>query len=401
MNRARYAWAVVALLWTVALLNYLDRQVIFSVLPLVQNDLGASNVELGLLSTVFLWVYGVLSPVAGYFGDRFGRARIITVSLLVWSAVTWATGHARTMPELLCARGLMGISEACYLPAGLALIADYHPDRSRSLATGVHFSGLYLGVVLGGLGGGWLGSHYGWRAAFTFLGAAGIAYTLILKVALKEAPAVAKTIRPRFGVSLRELIHLPGFPALALIFGTTSIAGWIVYTWLPLYLYERFGMSLTAAGFTATFYIQIGSAAGILAGGRLADWWASRNPRGRLFTQALGLGAAAPFLFLAGSTSTLGFLIAGLLVFGLGRGVFDCTAMPVLCQIARPDLRATGYGIYNCLGCIAGGLMAAVAGALKSALGLSASFQIAAIILAGSAIALGRLRPRSSRAVSA
>ena len=391
MNRTRYGWALIGLLWVVALLNYIDRQVIFSVLPLVKADLKLTDVELGLLSGVFLWVYGILSPVAGYLGDRFGRVRMILLSLLVWSAVTWATGHARTSGELLAARALMGISEACYLPAALALIADYHGDRTRSLATGLHFSGIYVGIVLGGGGGGWMGEQYGWRLTFTILGIFGIVYTGILRLRLKDTARAAAT-PPRILASLRELMRLRGFPALVLIFSTTSVANWIVYTWLPLYLYERFGMSLTAAGFTATFYIQAGSVAGILLGGKVADAWARSSPSGRLFTQAAGLSAAAPFLFLAGSTSAIGFLIAGLLVFGIGRGMFDCNAMPVLCQIARPDLRATGYGIYNCAGCLIGGLMAAVAGALKEAFGLTASFQIAAVLLFFSAMALLRLR---------
>ena len=139
--------------------------------------------------------------------------------------------------------------------------------------------------------------------------------------------------------------------------------------------------------------------AGILLGGRLADVLNPRTGRGRLYIQAAGLAIAAPFLFLAGSAQSIQFLIAGLIVFGVGRGMFDCNAMPVLCQIARPELRATGYGIFNCAGCIAGGVMAAVAGGLKSTLGLSASFQIAAVILFLSAIALLRLRLGGEEAI--
>jgi predicted MFS family arabinose efflux permease len=238
-----------------------------------------------------------------------------------------------------------------------------------------------------------MGEHYGWRAAFTVLGIAGVAYTAFLKLALRDRPVSRpdKAPRPEFLASIRELAQLPGFTALTAIFSATSIANWIVAAWLPLYLYETFGMSLAAAGFAATFYIQAGCVGGILIGGRLADRLAQRSPRGRLYTQAAGLAAAAPFLFLAGSTRSLQFLIAGLVVFGVGRGIFDSNAMPVLCQIARPELRATGYGIFNCGGCLAGGLMAAVAGGLKSALGLNASFQMAAVILFVSAFALLRL----------
>jgi MFS family permease len=319
--------------------------------------------------------------------------RTIFISLLVWSAVTWATGHARNVTELMIARGLMGISEACYLPAALALISDYHGDRSRSLATGLHFTGTYLGIVLGGVGGGWMGEHFGWRAAFTFLGLIGVAYVAVLKFTLHEP--VTKNAAPillTFFRSLTELACVRGFIPLALIFTTMSIANAIIYAWLPLYLYEKFGMSLASAGFSATFYIQAGSVAGIVFGGRLADAWAQRNRGGRMFTQAVGLGVAAPFLFLVGATGSLGFLIAGLVVFGVGRGMYDCNAMPVLSQIVRPDLRSTGYGIFNCAGCVVSGAMAGAAGVLKAALGLEISFQLAAAILWISAFALIRLR---------
>src|SRR5690349_9991620 len=106
MIRAHYKWALVALLWVVALLNYVDRQVIFAVFPLLKTDLGISSLQLGLLGTSFLWIYGLLSPFGGYAADRFGKRRIIIVSLAVWSGITFLTGHSRTYGELLGARGL-------------------------------------------------------------------------------------------------------------------------------------------------------------------------------------------------------------------------------------------------------------------------------------------------------
>lgn len=375
-------WLLVALLWVVALLNYLDRQVIFSLFPLLQNDLRASDVQLGLTSTVFLWVYGGLSPFAGYVADRFGRARVIIVSLAVWSVVTWLTGMTRNMNELLVARALMGISEACYLPAALALIVESHPEKSRSLAAGVHQSGLYTGMILGGAWGGWMGDHYGWRPVFTLLGAVGVVYFVVLWFAFRNVRPQAVTANaPNFSQSLRELVALPGFLLLTIVFTAFAIQNWIVYTWLPVYLYERFGMSLATAGFSATFYIQIASFAGILAGGWLADRWSRSSPRGRLMTQVLGLAIGAPFLFLIGFTASFPLLIVALITYGLGRGLYDANTMPVLSQIAAPHLRSTGYGIFNMAGCIVGGVAAAAAGSLKSVVGLSIAFQISAVIL--------------------
>lgn len=388
MSKSRYAWVVVGLLWFVWLLDYLDRQAIFSVFPLLQSDLKLSDFELGLLSTSFLWVYAIASPLAGYLADRFGRKNVIIASLLVWSLMTWATGKARNFQELLWARGLMGVSEAAYLPAGLAMIADYHAERTRSLATGLHYSGGYIGMVLGGIAGGWIGERYGWRPAFALLGFIGIAYTLIAVAALREKPSTpaqkatsAKIEKPRLMVSLRELSSLRAFPGLTVVFGMMSMANWLVYTWMPVYLYERFHMSLLAAGFSATFYIQAGSIGGILLGGTLADQWGTRSARGRVFTQAAGLALAAPFLCIAGMTVSATFLLVALAIFGIGRGAYDCNCMPVLCQIARPALRATGYGLFNFVGTFAGGAIAAVAGAMKSSLGLGGMMEVVGALL--------------------
>ncbi len=381
-------WLLVALLWFVALLNYIDRQVVFSLFPLLERDLHASPVQLGLTSTMFLWVYGLLSPFAGYIADRFGRVRVVVVSLLVWSAVTCLTGMARNMNELLLARALMGVSEACYLPAALALIVENQSDRSRSLATGVHQSGLYMGMIFGGAWGGWMGDHYGWRPAFAILGAIGIGYFAILWIGIRRFAGTKVGHRAgSFMASVVLLFRLPGFLLLTAAFTAFAVQNWIVYTWLPVYLYERFGMSLAQSGFSATFYIQVAGFGGILSGGWLADRWSRVTARGRLLTQVVGLATGAPFLFLIGFTRSFSLLVIALITYGIGRGFYDANAMPVLSQIAAPELRSTGYGIFNLAGCVAGGIAAAGAGWLKQVIGLSSAFQLSAgILLAGAGL---------------
>jgi predicted MFS family arabinose efflux permease len=398
-----YKWILVALLWVVALLNYLDRQVIFAVFPLLQTEMNISSIQLGLLGTSFLWVYGLLSPLGGYMADRFGRRRVILGSLVVWSMVTWLTGHARSYGELLAARGLMGVSEACYLPAALALIADYHGAATRSRATGLHQSGLYGGIALGGIGGGWMGDRFGWRAAFIVLGAAGILYAIILLFGLKEdvPKEMSRTENHResvpFSSAIQELLARPAFLRVVGVNSLVSLAYWCVYTWLALYLYERFGMSLTVAGFSSTFYIQAASFAGILIGGWLADRWVRSDPRGRSLTQTIGIGAAGPFLFMVGVTDSRWVLLPCLVLFGLGRGFFDCNLMPLVCQIVSPGLRATAYGILNFTSCLVGGTMAAAGGILKDTIGLGGAIQVSAAMLVLAAVWLWRLRlPQAS-----
>jgi predicted MFS family arabinose efflux permease len=400
MKPARYAWFVVAVLWLVWLLNYLDRQVIFSLFPLLRTELSLSDVQLGLLGTAFLWVYAFASPFAGYLGDRFNRKYIVVVSLAVWSAVTWFTAYARNFGELIVARGLMGISEACYLPAGLALIADYHGPKTRSRATGLHYTGGYIGMVLGGFAGGYFGQRYGWRPVFVVLGVIGLIYTLWIFATMRDpAPPDSEGSEPagetgNFAASIGELLRTPGYVTLTLVFTIVGICNWMVYTWMPMYLYEHFHLTLAQAGFAATFYLQAGSLGGTALGGWLADRWSRVNPRGRQLTQAIGLLAAAPFLFLTGIAGAPAVLYIGLTVFGIGRGFYDCNCMPVLCQIARPALRGSGFGVFNCASCIAGGLAAVGAGALKSTIGLGGSLAATGMLLFVSSLMLLRLRLR-------
>ena len=379
------AWLVVALLWPVATLNYLDRLMLTTMRDSIKAGIPMTDAQFGLLTSVFLWVYALLSPCAGYLADRFSRSKVIIGSLFVWSAVTWLTAHAHDFHQLLIARALMVVSEACYIPAALALIVDYHRGSTRSLATGLHMSGLYAGAALGGLGG-VLAEHFKWQSAFNLFGTIGIAYSIVLILTLKECreakPANAENVSPEkvnladaFGYLLRE----SSFWALLGYFGLLSIANWAVYGWLPTYMGQQFKLGQGAAGMSATAYIQVASFAGVLIGGAWADRWSRRNPRGRALVPLIGFCAAGPALYWSASTSVLLAAIIGLIVFGLARGFADANNMPILCQIAPARYRATGYGVLNFVACALGGAMTYVAGALKDAnIGLEKVFQFCA-----------------------
>ncbi len=400
MKPARSAlsiWMLVALLWVVAMLNYLDRQAIFSMFPPLQQEFKVTSSQLGLLSTFFLWVYGLASPLGGFLADRYSRKKIIIISLVIWSAITWLTGRAGSFNQLLVARALMGLSEACYIPAALALIADRHGERTRSLATGLHQSGIYAGVILGGWLGGWLAQHYGWRPAFTLLGAVGIVYAPILWPGIRENTTTVSAANEHSGqlnflTAVRTLFRNRAFILLTICATFFSIAGWIVMTWLPLYLYERFQMDLADAGFSATFWIQAAAFVGVAVGGWLADRWSATNPHARRMIPLVGFLAGGVFLFLVGWTVSKAVLIPGLIVYGLSRGFWDCTLMPMLCRIAPEQLRATGYGIFNLAGTLVGGTMAWAAGALKQAIGLGGALQISALILCAAGLVLSQLQ---------
>ena len=370
MSLARHAWFVVALLFPVALLNYLDRQMLATMKASMVADIPsiANKADWGLVLGCFKWTYAVLSPFGGLIADRFSRRHVIGLSLLVWSAVTWWTGHVTSYHELLAARALMGVSEAFYIPAALALIADYHPGLTRSRAIGVHQTGIYVGQILGGFAGYVADSpEHGWRWMFTTCGMVGVIYALpllgLLRNPVREAAGEART-ESSPGV-LRGLLGNRNFLLLVLYFTLPAIAGWVVRDWMPDILREKFGLGQGKAGVSAILFVQIASLIGALIGGTVADRWMQHTPRGRILTSAIGMALFLPALFSVGNAGTLTVAVVGLVVFGLGWGFFDCNNMPILCQIARPEWRATGYGIMNLVSISCGGFGDWAFGALR------------------------------------
>ncbi|HSY19562.1 MAG TPA: MFS transporter [Candidatus Acidoferrales bacterium] len=348
-----YAWAVVALLWPVAMLNYLDRQMVSTIRASIRADIPsiANDQDFGTLMAVFMWVYAFLSPVGGYIADRFNRRWTIIASLFVWSAVTWLTGHAQTYSQMLMCRALMGISEAFYIPAALALIADFHVGGTRAKAVGIHQTGIYAGLALGGIGG-YIAQHSSWRNCFTWFGAAGVIYAVVLMLTLRDAPTENQTAGEKkkpvaIGDTIMALWSQPAFWILVVYFTLPAIAGWVTKNWLPTYLADTFKLNEGPAGLQATGYIQLASLGGVFLGGVVADWWMRRTNRGRIFTSATGVLLLVPALLGLGYAWNPGVAIAAMIVFGIGWGFFDCNNMPILCQIARPEHRATGYGFMN------------------------------------------------------
>jgi MFS family permease len=353
---------MVVLLLPVGLLNYLDRQMLASMQASVMASIPdiATQENWGIMLGQFKWVYAFLSPIGGYVADRASRRLTICGSLFVWSAVTWWTGQVTTYPDLLWARSLMGISEAFYIPAALALIADHHTGATRSRAVGLHQSAIYLGVIAGGFGGYVAAAPgLGWRFAFTACGIFGMTYAVPLVALLRDAARHQERLtvpRPAPMATARELLTNPSFVLLVGYFTLPALAGWVVRDWMPSILRQRFDIGQGEAGVAATLYWQVAAILGAALGGTLADLWMRRHARGRIFVSALGMGLLVPAIFGVGSANSLAAAVSFLVLFGLGWGFFDCNNMPILAQVVRPELRATGYGIMNLVSISCGGL---------------------------------------------
>ena len=392
------AWFVVFLLLTVGLLNYLDRTMIATMRSSIVDAIPMTDAQFGLLTAVFLWVYGILSPFAGFMADRFSRSKVIICSLFVWSLVTWLTAHATTYNQLLATRALMGISEAFYIPAALALIMDYHQGKTQSLATGLHIVGVMLGQSLGFVGG-WIAENHSWNYAFYIFGAVGIVYSIFLLFILKDAPKetvirnVAKTVPVKFTEALKDLFTRKSFIFLFIFWGVMGVVGWLVNAWLPTYYKEQFHVSQTAAGVYATAYLYPASIAGLLLGGFISDKWSVKNRYARILTPMIGLAIAVPCVFIAGLTSTLYLAILFFMIYGLTRMFVDTNLMPILCLSIDNRYRATGYGILNMFATIIGGVGIYAAGALRdSQINLNIMFQIASVSIMVCILLLGLVK---------
>uniref|UniRef100_A0A7C2NXP2 MFS transporter n=1 Tax=Schlesneria paludicola TaxID=360056 RepID=A0A7C2NXP2_9PLAN len=397
----RIAWLMVILLWPVALLNYLDRQMLATMKSSMMQDLPdiAREANWGIVLGSFKWVYALLSPVGGYIADRLSRRHVIAASLFVWSAVTWITAYVTTFPELVATRAVMGISEAFYIPAALALITDFHQGHTRSRAVGIHQTAIYTGLILGGFAGFVADSpHAGWRMAFSVCGVVGVLYSAPLFALLRNAPRRETTLaRPSPWVAGRDLLTQPSFLLLVLYFTLPAIAGWVVKDWMPAILQERFHLPQGKAGVNAVLWTQLASLAGASLGGWWADRWMQRSIRGRIYVSAIGTSLFLPALFGLGSAPSLSFAVAFLILYGIGWGCFDCNNMPILCQLVRPELRATGYGIMNLVSISIGGFADWGFGAVRDAkVPLHVVFGVFAGIALLSVINVLLIRPKAA-----
>ena len=374
--RKAYPWIVVGLLSVVAFLNYLDRQM----LSTMQSAIGTDIVELqlarnfGRLMAIFLWVYAIVSPFAGSIADRLSRKWLIVGSLGVWSLVTLLMGYCQTFTQMYWLRGLMGVSEALYIPSSLSLIADYHAGKSRSLAVGLHMTGLYLGQAVGGFGA-IFASALSWRTTFQGFGLVGVAYAVLLMFCLKEKrqPSAGNTqVRGTDGLwkSFGLIFSNIAFWVILFFFASTSLPGWATKNWLPTLFSQHIEGGMAVAGPVATITIALASFIGVMVGGPLSDRWVKKNLRGRIYTSAIGLGMMIPALLLMGLGHGVVAAVASGLVFGLGYGMFDTNNMPILCQFVPSRLRATAYGLMNMVGVAMGALCTQLLGRIPN-LGLS------------------------------
>lgn len=407
-NKKFYPWLVVALLWVVALLNYMDRQMLSTMQDAMKFDI----VELqkaeafGALMAVFLWIYGLVSPFAGVVADRVSRKKLVVGSLFVWSAVTYLMGYASDFTQLYWLRALMGVSEALYIPSALSLIADWHEGKSRSLAIGIHMTGLYVGQAVGGFGA-TIAATFSWHSTFYWFGIIGIAYSVVLALLLHDKPkaaaAVAASPNPATLMKkesvwrgLSVVFSTWAFWVILIYFAVPSLPGWATKNWLPTLFADNLGLDMAQAGPMSTITIAASSFVGVLLGGVMSDKWVLRNIRGRIYTSAIGLGMTIPALILLGFGHSVVAVVGAGMLFGIGFGMFDANNMPILCQIISAKYRATAYGVMNMVGVFAGAAVTHLLGKWTDGGNLGMGFAVlGGIVIVALVLQLACLRPTS------
>ncbi len=404
-SAGRYRWLVVAMLWLVCFFNYADRQAIYSVFPLLKDEMGLGDTERGALGSAFMWVYAAAAPFAGLVGDRFRRKTLILGGLITWSLICAATALSTQYWHLLLFRALEGLGEAFYFPASMSLLSDYHGPGTRSRAMALHQSSVYVGTMAGGTLGGVMGEHFGWRSSFYFLGSLGVILGMVLVAALREPPrevspdrfdapegpeetsGLFAAIRDLLAAG-RELASNPMVLVLMAAFVGANFVAAIFLVWMPTFLHENFQMSLSLAGFSGTAYLQVASIGGVLAGGVLADRHARRRKGGRAMVQALGLFLGTPFVFLTGWTRSVPVLIAAMVCFGFAKGIYDSNIWASLHDFVRPERRAAAVGFMNAVAWLGGAVAPVAVGAASERYGLGAGISAGSLVYLGSGLLL-------------
>jgi MFS family permease len=361
-------WTLVALLWLTYFLNYVDRQVIFSMLPVLRNDIPMTSLELGWVGSLFIWCYSLASPLGGKLADRFGAGPMVVASLLLFSGATLVTGLSHSAITLLAGRAVLGVTESFYFPAAVSLLGSVHANEVRSRAISLHGSAQFAGAAIGGWFGGWMAERYGWRSSFWCLAVAGLVWAVVIGSTLLRGKH-----RPPIGVrasgQLRDLLDSRYCALLAAFFSLCAIL-WMLYAWLPLFLHEKYRLSLSDSGLKASLFLQAGSLAGILMGGVAGDWLSRRMRAGRLMLVAGGLLVSSPFAIWILATDSLWIASAAGACFGWFAGLMMANVIASAYDLVPQNSYGLAAGVLTLVGGLAGGLAILFAGVWKDSYGI-------------------------------
>ena len=369
-------WILVGLLWVCYVLNHADRQVVYTLFPALQKEFQLSDATLGLFGALFLWIYGVCSPFAGMAGDRWPKANLVTGSLALWSFITVLSGFAPNGSMLLACRAMLGVAESFFMPAAFALMANAHGPESRSRAVAIFATSQMVGVALGGSLSGYVADHLHWRVSFWTLGGLGLLYSYPLWRFLRGLPAEFSDGAPGAAASppllagLAGLVKIPSLRVVTVFVAVATFGLYLVYTWLPTFLYDRFSLSIARAGFESSVYPQAGTLMGLFIGGAVADRFYRRRPSARFWIVGAALLGGAPSIYLLGVGETLWAMRGAAMAVGFFAGFIIVCQVPSAFDVVPATQRASTVGVLNLLGAIVSGFAPFLGGLARRSIGI-------------------------------
>ena len=381
--------ALVGFMWVAYFLNYCDRQAVFAMFKVLKVDLAMTDTQLGWVGAIFLWVYGIGCPIAGKLADTFSKRHLVVASLVLWSAVTILTGMSISVWMLLGLRAAMGISEALYMPAAIALTANSTPSHQRSRAIAILTTAQIAGTVAGAWYGGWMAEQGLWRYAFFALGAVGILYAIPYGFFLRHVSEPGETnderalsnpeLKFKQSINSVALYEIPTFWLLCIAFPIFVFGLWMLYSWLPNYLQEKFNLGLADAAFAATGSMQSSTMIGLFLGGVLADKLAKHTRSARYWLLCISMLACAPCMHMIGQSQSLSATYPWLIGFGLFSSLMIGNIFPAAFEVVPKGSRATAVGVLNFCGAMLSGFAPLAVGAWKSSIGIERMLSIAGL----------------------
>lgn len=366
-------WLLIAFLWLAYLLNHADRQVVYTLFPALQKEFAFSNTVLGLTGALFLWVYGVCSPFAGIAGDRWPLAKLVAGSLALWSFFTVLSGLALNGTMLLVCRACLGVSESFFMPAAYALIANAHGPTTRSRAVAIFGTSQMAGVAVGGSLSGIIAERLHWRASFLILGCCGLLFAIPLWRFLQRVPAHFNgrpDATPATFASFAALFRIPSLRIVAIFVSVSTFGLYLVYTWLPTFLFDKFHLGMAQAGFEASVYPQLGTLVGLLLGGTLADHYYTQVKAARFWIILIAFLGGGPCIYLIGGGSTLQATRFAAIAFGCFAGFIAANQASSAFDVVPAAQRASAVGALNFTGITVSGFAPFFGGMARNTIGV-------------------------------
>lgn len=394
-------WTLLVLLSLAFVLNYTDRQVVFAIFPVLRREMFFSDVQLGLAGSLFTWTYSISMPLSGRIADFVPRHRLVIAALVLWSIATLGTGLSHSIGQFLSFRVLMGVTESLYVPAAVAMISKAHSHGTRSRALSIHGLAQFTGITFGGWYGGWAADHIGWRTGFSSLALAGVLYSLFLTWRFHRLESDDQQTQTS-PTTPAEVLRSRSYLALCSAFSSFCAMLWILYSWLPTYIYDKFHLSLAGSGLTATLYLQCSSALGALIGGFVGDFSADRYRNGRFRVVAVALFLCAPFAAGIYGAESLKVLELSACCFGIFAGFFMANVFASAHDIVSQPNFGFATGLLNMAGGLGAGAAVFITGLLKHSLGMSNLMFAATVAAMLTAILLAltvkktRIRPKGT-----